>query len=205
MNVLIIAKNTQNWQMFATWFTAHQQFTDSKFTLCITQSEETPFMLFQWAKRLKIPHFFCKNEFADPIANHLSLAKKAIDINFLDKETPFLMLSDLMIVNNTDFERILLLDENSGFIPDPKEIDKLINERMLKNFETKDVLSVEVKEKYDIHPIASYKKGCGRWINKLKGCPFSNAAGLATEDMTINEFLVIDSWKKMTPLYQATA
>jgi hypothetical protein len=205
MNVLIIAKNTQNWQLFTTWFTAYDQLVDSNISLCMTQSEETPFMLFQWAKRLKIPHLFCKNEFSDPIANHLCLAKKAIKMKFINEKSPLLILSDLMIVNNADFERILSLDENSGFIPEPQEIDELINKRMLKNFKTEHALSVEVKEKSEIHPIGSYKKGCGRWIDKLKGCPFSNAAGLATEDMTINEFLVIDSWKKMTPLYQAIA
>jgi hypothetical protein len=51
--------------------------------------------------------------------------------------------------------------------------------------------------------IVSYKEGCGKWLNTAKGCPFSNAAGLVSEDMTPNERSVIELWDKMVPVYSA--
>jgi len=199
MNVLIISENTKNWQLFATWFSVQNQ----NVSLCITRNKETPFMFFQWAKRLRIPHYFCEQKFPDPIGNYLSLANEMYEKKFFDK-SPLLILTDTMLVHNIDFEQILTLDENSAFIPNILILEELINKRIIDNFETPNKLSIEAKEKYETHSVISYKKGVGRWIDKLKGCPFSNAAGLATDEMTTNEFLVIDSWKKMTPLYQAT-
>ncbi len=204
-NVLITSPNTQNWQAFATWYSVREKLKTANTVLCLTQTEESPFMFFQWAKRLKIPHYFCKNQFSDPIANRLELVKTLLKKKFFNENLPLIILSELMIINNLNFEKKLSLDNNSGFLPNFEGLDDLINGRMLNNFQTDSGLSIEAKEKSEIHPVVSYKKGCGRWINTLRGCPFSNAAGLATEEMTTNEFLIINSWKQMAPLYQATA
>ena len=61
----------------------------------------------------------------------------------------------------------------------------------------------ESKEIEDVKCLISYKKGCGKWIDTLRGCPFSNAAGLALTTMTVNENRVIELWKKMCTLYSA--
>lgn len=62
---------------------------------------------------------------------------------------------------------------------------------------------VEAKESDELCCLVSYKKGCGKWLDTLKGCPFSSAAGLATIAMTANENRIIELWKKMCSLYKA--
>jgi hypothetical protein len=54
-----------------------------------------------------------------------------------------------------------------------------------------------------LHWLVNHHKGCGKWIDTLRGCPFSSAAGLATTTMTVNENRIIELWKRMCPLYNA--
>ena len=65
-----------------------------------------------------------------------------------------------------------------------------------------DKICVDAKLCQDVHPLVTYHKGCGKWIDRSKGCPFSSAGGLVTPDLTVNETRIIELWKKMVPLYQ---
>jgi hypothetical protein len=68
---------------------------------------------------------------------------------------------------------------------------------------TAEPLCIEAKDSNETGCLVSYKKGCGKWINTAKGCPFSNAGGLAVADMTASEHRVIELWRKMATLYSA--
>lgn len=204
MNVLIAGEVTQNWPVFATWFSVWKNIPEANVSLMIERSGETPFQLFQWAKRLKVPVFFTKREFAEPLANNLKLASQA---KHLFKEDGLLILTALtMVLSQPNLTgKIAYGNEDAIFIPHISDIDSLMTERVLNNLQLQNGLCVEAKDVDDVSSIVSYKKGCGRWINTLKGCPFSNAAGLALAEMTPNENRIISMWKQMVPLYDATA
>ena len=51
--------------------------------------------------------------------------------------------------------------------------------------------------------LSNFRKGCGKWIHTMKGCPFSSAGGMIAETMTVNELRIIELWRKMVPLYSA--
>jgi hypothetical protein len=82
-------------------------------------------------------------------------------------------------------------------------VEEMMNAYMLDGMKLPDTepICVEAKECDEPSCLVSYQKGCGKWIDTSKGCPFSNAAGLALTTMTINENRVIDLWKKMCTLY----
>lgn len=63
------------------------------------------------------------------------------------------------------------------------------------------MLFPEAKDSVELIELISFEKGCGRWINTAKGCPFSSAGGLVSTEMTVNEARIIELWKRMVPLY----
>lgn len=64
-------------------------------------------------------------------------------------------------------------------------------------------LWVEANDSDSLSCLVSYQKGCGRWIDTLKGCPFSSAIALTSESMTVNELRINNLWQKMTPLFNS--
>lgn len=205
MNVLIISSSTQNWQTFATWYSVWQTAPDANISLAIIWTkEETPFQLFQWAKRLKVPHFYTKNVFDNDHANKLGIASQAKNKHFLKSKSLLILTPLTMMLKPLPNLSGFLTDDHSMFIECCDNIDNLINYKLL-NDSREVALCVEANEVNLLSSIVSYKKGCGRWINKLRGCPFSNAAGLASIEMTQNEHHIINMWKQMTSLYEATA
>lgn len=205
MNVLIVTDVTQNWQTFATWWSVWKLDPTLNTTLAIVWGEETPFQLFQWAKRLKLPHFFSKTVFEDHFANKMGLALKAKNKRHFHGDGLLILTPQTMLLKSLPTIENLQADEHSAFVKHLDDFEPLINDRMLNNFQLENPLCVEAKETDRLSPVVSYKKGCGRWVNTLRGCPFSNAAGLALVDMTANEYHIFDMWKQMVSLYEATA
>ena len=94
-------------------------------------------------------------------------------------------------------------DKDVWFLKQPNIAD-LLNRYILEETSiqtSENSLYSEAKEIEDIRSIVSYRKGCGKWIDTLKGCPFSNAQGLMTADMTSSENRIVELWKKMCALY----
>jgi hypothetical protein len=118
------------------------------------------------------------------------MATSLLDNKIIDRfDTENLIIGeDLWYANNQSFEDIL-----DAYFIENKRLDK--SDRPVE---------VEAKESNDPECFVSYKKGCGKWINTAKGCPFSSASGLISDNMTINERRVIELWKKMVNLYNAS-
>lgn len=107
---------------------------------------------------------------------------------------------DLSYMNEKD----LWVSEDAWYIKNPKTAE-LINTHFLEDRQfpmDERPLTVSAKEE-KLGWFVNLNKGCGRWINTAKGCPFSSAGGLSLPDMTANEHRVIELWKKMVPLYNA--
>lgn len=213
LSILIMTKPNLNWETFATWYSFYKNLPDANVVLFCQRTGDIPFMYFQWAKRLKIPKIdswpFSQDE--PDLINFLS----ALNL-FLEKKiikTPTLIVKPYTVCTGLIRKELLekmnnkniILEENFNFI-NVDNIKNIINEYYLENREfnvKKDSICFEAKNTDEKAFLLSYNKGCGRWIHKSKGCPFSNARGLMTAEMTSNEKIVIELWDKMAPLFQA--
>jgi hypothetical protein len=214
LSVLIITESDQNWQTFATWYSIYRNLPDAKVALVCHRNGQTPFVYFQWAKRLSVPSVH-RNPFKhqDNIENLnvLAAVKMAQDRSYIG-DTILVMKPLTMATSAFDQKFLDRLKENKLWVNeemwflDEQNVADLINAFYLedKRLEsTEERLYVEAKESNEPSCLTSYKKGCGRWIDSAKGCPFSSAGGLITEEMTVNENRVIELWKNMVPLYNA--
>ena len=205
---LILTEPGQDWQTFATWYSVLKNLPDSKTALVVLRNREMPFQLFQWAKRLRIPLMYLNRYVKDDVANGLYMLKEWRIQNSGDH---FLMLRPLaMAINPLDdilLSRFrtekLILGEHIWWLSQP-DVDGLLNKHLLEQpLLASDPLGVEARETETLNSLVSYRKGCGKWIDTSKGCPFSNAAGLVSNSMTVNENRIIELWKRMCSLYSA--
>jgi hypothetical protein len=213
LSVLIISKTGMDWQTFATWYSFYRNLPEAKVCLYFHRNDEFTTVYFQWAKRLKLPSIksnFFAEESLDYI-NWLGAFKKAQDLGYVKQPClivkPYVMAVDVFdreFTKNINSKKFWL-DECALFIKE-QSVEELINNYYLENNQpekSKEKICVDAKYSNEIHPLVNYKKGCGRWIDTAKGCPFSSAGGLMTSELTANETRVIELWKKMVPLYQA--
>lgn len=210
LSVLITTETGKDWETFATWYSIYKNLPDAKVAVTCVRNGETPFHYFQWAKRLnlKVIHhdpFDSNNQ----IASRLDSVRKAITAELIT--SPVLVVNPLVMTIDVLDKNLLelfdshnrIFDNEVWFLKEPNVAD-MLNELFLKDnsLEThENKLCVEAKTSQNIQPIVSYRKGCGKWIDTLKGCPFSNANGLITLDMTPNENRIVELWKKMCTLY----
>lgn len=203
LNVLITTEPGKDWETFGTWYSIFKNIPEATIRITCQRNGKTPFQLFQWAKKVDVPVLHHAPFSEDRTLNRLN----AIKLSGFKENV--LVLEPLVIVTETLDPKITedtTFDVNAWFIRN-ESIDEIINDYVLdeKESPTGESICVEAKECEDTSCLVSYKKGCGRWIDTSKGCPFSNAAGLALTTMTINEHRVIELWKKMCPLYSALA
>lgn len=210
LSVLITTETGQDWQAFGTWYSIYKNLPDAKIAISIARNEETPFQYFQWTKRINIPvirHNMFDTE--NPIASRLDVIGKAISLKMV--ESPILAIKPLVMAIDVLDQNLLeklnsdsnIFDNDVWFLKQPN-ISDMMNTFLLKQIpiETQEKsLCEEAKESQNVRSLVSYKKGCGKWIDKLKGCPFSNANGLMIADMTSCENRIIDLWKRMCTLY----
>lgn len=207
LSVLILAEPGQNWQAFATWYSFYKNLPEAHVAVVVLRNGNTPFEFFQWAKRLKVP-MVCRNPLSDdPVLNKLDALKHSglqgsvlivsplvAAIDSFDKKT-------VSVLNKEDeiFENHVWYLQN----PNPTALLDAVGlgEKLISNKD--DRLCVEAKETESLMSIVSYEKGCGRWINTAKGCPFSSAGGLTCSGMTANETRVNNLWRQMAALYNA--
>lgn len=209
LNVLLLVNIGQDWQAFSTWYSLYKNLPNVNCSLCyIQEKNNTPFQLFQWTKRLKIPAFGIFDK-KDDLLNVLNALIK------LNKKNVLVLpaLSATLKPLNDD---LLLLFNNETFLKHEKiYFSNLSQVELLQNlddFMIKDMIpyqeveiSKEAKEYEETYPIITYYKGCGNWIYTRKGCPFASVEGLITNVMTINEQKLFQLWQKLVPLYNSVA
>lgn len=214
LNILINACTAEDWMAFATWYSAFKNLPDAKIAIICNRNQLVEFQYFQWAKRLNIPLFYQVNE-SDFVSKmrgiHLVLDKGIFLTNVLCIEpgtvfTDVLSNEVLETLNKTDFR---LLIDDSVFYSMGSTKDQIMD--IWSNHELTDTFDETVSRQkicYDareenINCLCSFRKGCGKWIHTMKGCPFSSAGGMIAETMTVNELRIIELWRKMVPLYSA--
>jgi len=210
LSVLIATQTGRDWEAFATWYSVYKNLPNAKVAIVCARNAETPFQYFQWAKKVNVPilryNLFDEN---DPIASRMDAIGKAISQKII--EDTVLVIKDLIMAIDVFDEKLLeqlnsssqIFDNDVWFLKQPN-IPDLMNSYLLdgNTIEIKEkILCSEAKESEDIRSLVSYHKGCGKWIHTLKGCPFSNANGLMTIDMTSCENRIVELWKKMCTLY----
>lgn len=210
LSVLIVTEPGMDWQTFATWYSFLKSLPDAKTCVFCYRNGETPFVFYQWTKRLNVPTLRQKLEPENPEqVNWLYAVKNSAGLlgeNILVVRPYVTALeplseADLAAVNAGNH----VINEDAWFLSKPN-VENMLNEYFLedKRLEPSSYrLCHEANETEQLVALASYKKGCGRWIHTAKGCPFSCAAGLVSETMTVNEHRVVELWKKMVPLYNA--
>lgn len=211
LSVLIITEPEQDWQTFATWYSFFKNLPDAEVAIVSQRNGSTPFSYYQWAKRLNIRTMH-RNQFtqSNEYLNWVMAVKSARDAGLVGHEVlvtaPLCMAVD--VLDEKTLSRIsedAIYDRHFGFIR-RVDLGQIIDSYYLEDKkieENPDKLWVEAKEEEKPSCLVSYEKGCGKWINTAKGCPFSSAGGLFTAEMTANERRVIELWQKMVPLYNA--
>lgn len=208
LNILIVTEVGQDWKSYATWYSAYCNVPEAKVQIACMRNKQTPFQLFQWAKRLKVPLFFYNPQGTYSIVEFLNCAKMAQKNNLLvvDDRTMFLDVLDTKMLDILNTKEVCLdPNYNVQFLRN-QNADDLLNQIMLegKTPYTQE-MCFEAKATERVACLVSCRKGCGKWIDTSKGCPFSNAAGLASTEMTVNENRIIELWKRMCSMYSATA
>lgn len=204
-SVLIITETDRTWETFSTWYSFYKNSPNAKITIASKRNGKLPFQTFQWAKKLKDLNFFEFNQFSDDEKCNwikaVSIAKsRGFVYGSLLVVEPFVMALEPIPKIGTD----RVISNHVWYMKEPKPND-MLNGYMLGD----DNLCDDIEEQIcydanstdDIKPLVYYGKGCGKWIHTLKGCPFSNAEGLISDTMTVNEKRVIEMWKKMVSLY----
>jgi hypothetical protein len=205
--VLIITEPGMDWETYATWYSIHNNLPDADISITSVRNNKPMFQLYQWAKRVDIPVIHHKPFSEDPVLRKLDSIHRA-------KKTKenLLVVNPLVMTTETLCPKITesfntedrIFDDNVWFLKKP-DIPDMMNEYALEGglFKASTTICFEANETNEPKCLVSYKKGCGKWIDTLRGCPFSNAAGLALTTMTVNENRVIELWKKMCSLYSA--
>lgn len=208
LNILIVTEVGQDWRAYATWYSAFHNVPDAQIGVACFRNENTPFQLFQWTKRLRVPKFFVNPLGLFPTAEFLNCAKLAQKPNLLviDDRTLFLDVLDPKLLDVLNTKEVCLdPNYNVQFLRN-QNADDLLNQILLEDrVPYTQPLCFEANETESLTCLVSCRKGCGKWIDTSKGCPFSNAAGLASTEMTANENRIIELWKRMCSMYSAVA
>lgn len=217
LDIVINTKTGEDWQAFSTWYSINKNLPDSKVFIVCNRTMEVEIRYFQWIKRLNLRHVFQNPVYHDVISNFLQmitvpLSRGLVGENILlvDAKTIFLSPFDdqtLDYFNRKDYK--IALNQTAIFVNgvDLEAVNTMIDNIALEGDPGVPVdgtrFSYEAKDEEDLRSIVNYGKGCGRWIDSMKGCPFSNASRLLTDSMQPNELRVIEMWRKMVPLYNA--
>ena len=185
LSIVIVTETGRDWQAYATWYSLYQNLPEANVSIVSFRNGETPFQMFQWAKRLKLKLTHAQPDFEEgPMVRLLEAAKIAGKRKWVGDHV--LVISDLTMALKTLDSKLAgyfsydkpLFSNNAIFLKN-SEVDDILNDVLLdaKTLTLTDFCP-EAKEIETLSSIVSYRKGCGKWIHKLKGCPFSNAAGL---------------------------
>lgn len=212
LDIVILTETGQDWQAFATWYSIWKNLPEAKIQIVCRRNQQAPFQYFQWVHRMKVS---LAHIAADAPTEPLYLVhtleehklRSSNNILLVDCCTLCVDVFDnrtLSILNDPSYD--ILQNQNTFFSHLNKHSDAWENHQLLGNSQCRyndNVLVHEAKDSNSVFPLISIRKGCGRWIDTLKGCPLANASGLISESMTANENRVIELWRKMATLYSA--
>lgn len=211
LSVLIVTEPGLDWQTFATWYSFYKNWPDAKVAINCLRNGMMPFAFYQWAKRLNVPSVR-QNRHAEGAVNWLYALKNSLEAGHVGENVlvvaPLVMALDLIPeLTLAQFDAGSHFDSDVWFLKEP-DPGKMLDNFFLESSDIKtepNCLCLEAKDAADPAFLVSYKKGCGKWIHRAKGCPFSSAGGLIAADMTANEHKIIDLWQKMVALYNVVA
>lgn len=207
IDVLIASKVSTDWATFAAWYSVMKKLPSAKVTIACMRTGETPYQLFQWVRRIQNTNFIKYKKFSESETSNKLSVLNSLQQSGTIGENILLLDPYMMVLDVLNEEMIDILSKGISF----RETTDLFNnsmleeEKILKEIHPIFSLWREAKETDSVWPVINYKKGVGKWIHTARGCPFSNAAGLVSEEMTINEHRIIDLWKKMTPLFSVVS
>jgi hypothetical protein len=212
LDILIYAELSQDWETFGTWYSITKSLPDAKIAVAINRSKDVPFQSFQWAKRLSVPHWY-RN--ANPSCDdRLEAALQARKSKRLISERMLVVDALTMFVDVLTSQQRSILNAVTkvwteiglrivGPLSDDGLADAIFEKSLDDPVEEVHGICQNVKNAEGYHSIVNYSKGCGKWIDKMKGCPFASASGMVANEMTLSETRVIDLWRKMSPIYGA--
>jgi hypothetical protein len=215
LDVLILTETGEDWQAFATWYSASKNIPQANLMLLCTRNQQVPFQYFQWAKRLNLKHRFTDvTNREDPFLETLHKIRFAEQLKWFINPTLLVIRCPSMFVDVLDDQTLDVLNTSFDILENQHLLvskigtyQPLIDAKLLTgNYECEishECLIHEAKDADITRSITSFSKGCGGWINTMKGCPFSSAGNWMTDDMTVNEIRAIDLWRKMATLYSA--
>jgi hypothetical protein len=210
LNVVIMTEPDKNWQSFATWYSIYKNWPDAKVAIICHRNGQLPFESFQWARRLKIPILHrnpCDAEIPNVLEAICALHNQKHITDSILVLKPLMMALDIF-----DNKFLKLLNDSECWRQN--DIWYLKNQNLVSLLESYyiadwsgppaiDQVYVEANQVNELSCLVSCEKGCGRWIDTSRGCPFSSADALIAEEMTANEVRVNDLWRKMVPLYNS--
>lgn len=209
LSVLIVTQTDMDWQTFATWYSFYTNLPDAKINIFCHRNESVPFVYYQWTKRLNIPNIKMKpfSEDGPEFFNWLNAIRVSKSEQPVLVVKPFVMAVDVFDKKLLDFlNNINFCNNEDVLFLNNKNIEDTFNEYFIENKLPPichEKICTDAKYTEEPSSLVCYKKGCGRWIDTAKGCPFSSAGGLVASEMTANETRIIELWKKMVPLYHA--
>ena len=214
LKVVVVTQTAEDWRAFATWYSVQKYLPDAAVSLLVHRTTRVEVQYYQWAKRLRVPIKFINPYYKEKVGDQLydlklSLSNPVLMLDYTTVLTDVLDAGWLSRLNSTT--PILAMDEHAWFarLVDPKRLDDIINEYIFTGKQSPPVvvstLISEAKDSDEPQPIVSYAKGCGRWIDTMKGCPFSNADGLVADGMTVNELRIVQLWRNMVALFSAVS
>jgi hypothetical protein len=209
LSVLILTETGKDWETFGTWYSLNKNLPDAEVVIACKRQAPTPFRLYQWARRLKLKLVYYNQTENDQIANRLNVLHNVVNTKLTNNNIlivqPLIMAIDCLDEKTRSLMEANWINEDVWFLRNPN-VAEMLNKYLMHESKIQydeQPICIEAKESDHLTCLVSYKKGCGKWIDTLRGCPFSNAAGLATTSMTANENRIIELWKKMCSLYSA--
>lgn len=209
LHVLLVPKIKEDWESFASWYSINKNIPYASCSLIyVIEKDVTPFQLFQWGKRINIHVSGIsnkKNNLLNIIRSLIQSKKKNVLITPSFNMVLKPLTKDILDIFNQEPQFIWNNDSFSFCSLSINQLINLYNQLTLKgSCDIKNQsISQEAKDSIDLNSLVNYKKGCGKWIHTMKGCPFSSAGGLLEEVMTVNEQEIFNLWEKMVPLYSS--
>jgi hypothetical protein len=208
LNVLILTEPTHDWLAFSSWYSFNKNLPEARIAAICVRNLSVGFQYFQWMKRLNIPHRFVNpaDKRQETILNALLMANqdKMID----DGRDTLVITSHVMALQPLEMlpNHTCWAGAECLWVPRATNsvIKGLVDDYMLADLVLSETGFVqEAKQAEFPVTFASIHKGVGTWIDTKKGCPFSSAASVMAEDVTVNELRIVELWRKMVSLYNA--
>lgn len=208
LNVLILTEPTHDWLAFSSWYSINKKLPEAKVAAVCVRNLEVGFQYFQWMKRMRIPHRFVNpaDKREETVLNALLTANT--EGLLPDGRDTLVITSHVMALQSLEAmpRDACWAGSDCLWVPNATTavIKGLINNYMLADLDLSELHFIpEAKEAINPGTFVSIRKGVGTWIDTKKGCPFSSAASVMAEDITVNELRIVELWRKMVSLYNA--